>query len=134
LLFQLFKNKNTRIAVCIAWAAIVFVLHVMKVKLDNDSARLFPHSDKVVHFTMFFLLACSMVLAIVQTGAHTITVKYLMTVLMLCAAYGAFLEYLQGTSWVQRDSDVWDWAADVVGSISGILTGRFYFLKGIQWV
>ncbi len=88
--------------------------------MENDSLRLFPHSDKVVHFTMFFLLAAAMVLAVVQMHAIKIPFKKALAILVFCACYGALLEYLQGTHWVNRDSDILDWAADMAGSASGI--------------
>jgi VanZ family protein len=102
------------------WAAIVFLLHVVKVQMENDSLRLFPHSDKVIHFTMFFLLAAAMVLAFVKLNAIKIPLNTALAILFACACYGAMLEYLQGTHWVNRDSDVLDWIADLAGSATGI--------------
>lgn len=122
-----FQKKNIQSAVCLGWAAFVFVLHVMRVDIKEDDIHLFPHSDKVVHFTMFFILTALFSIAVSAKSAAEIPFKQLLFILLCCIAYGAVLELLQGTIWVGRDKDVFDWFADVVGSICGLLVTRKFF-------
>ncbi len=123
-MFAFLRKKNILIAACILWAAFVFVLHVVKVEIETDSIKLFPHSDKVIHFTMFFVLAGLFVFAKQANHLNYSIAKMLSSTNLLiataCIIYGALLEYLQGTNWIMRDRDIWDWVADVVGSILGI--------------
>ncbi|MFN0032843.1 MAG: VanZ family protein [Flavobacteriales bacterium] len=108
------------IAACIAWAAIVFVLHVMKVELEQDKVRLFPHSDKVIHFSLFAILSWLILLTLFAKPFKNQRLRSAMAIVLVCALYGGILEWLQSTAWVMRDCDMWDWCADVAGSVAGI--------------
>jgi VanZ family protein len=113
------NNRVFAIAVPIVWTAIVFFLHVMPVRLDHESSISIPNADKVVHFGMFgilaFLLARSWEFFKVKISRRQV---YL--IILICASYGALLEYLQHIGNAKRDSDVFDWIADLVGTSAGL--------------
>ena len=48
-------------------------------------------------------------LAVAAFPRHKLTV-----IAVSLSAFGAFIEFVQGLSFVQRDRDVWDWVADTL--------------------
>lgn len=63
-------------------------------------------SDKVLHFLAFFTL--SLVAALAFPGIGVITVG------LGLSAFGALIELVQAIPHLNRDSDIWDWAADTI--------------------
>lgn len=115
-------NKSISIAASFIWAAIVFYLHVVRVKLPEDEPLFrIPHADKFVHFTMFVVMAFILARTVEVQKQHRPKLSQLFIIVIACAGYGALLEYLQGVMPNQRDSDVLDWIADLLGSITGVL-------------
>lgn len=112
--------KFWSIAMPLCWAVVVCVLHLMKVDIDPDKQRLIPHLDKIVHFGMFmtlaFLLFRSMLFHRMRSGLKTMIITA-----VICLSYGALLEFLQSLSGGQRDGDIYDWLADLIGTTTGIL-------------
>jgi len=115
------NKKFISIAASIVWAAIVFYLHAVRVSLPKDNSLIqIPHLDKVAHCLMFAVFAFILVRMLqAQTGKRVTTAQWLI-VLLFCSFYGAFMEYLQAILPSQRDSDVLDWVADLIGSCLGI--------------
>lgn len=75
-------------------------------------------------FLVFAFILVRMLQA--QTGKRATTAQWLI-VLLFCSFYGALMEYLQAILPSQRDSDVFDWVADLVGSSLGI----FFALRNV---
>lgn len=113
------------------WAAIVFILHVIKIDMDPDRVPKIPHADKLVHFAMFGALSfliCRSVIYHIQVKPDT---KLRIVIFLVCIGYGAALEKIQGIMPSARDSDLYDWFADIAGSAFGImiaLTGLISFV------
>ena len=84
--------------------------------------------DKWVHIVLFFglaLLCC--------WGFFIIKQQHLILLLILLAIYGFLVEVIQDQIIKNRSFALSDWAADIIGSISGIfiwnLKDRRYFKK-----
>jgi VanZ family protein len=73
-----------------------------------------PGVDKIVHFSLFAVLAV--------TGRWAGVVPGLLAGLLI--AYAAGSELLQGTDLIGRDSSVADMVADVAGAVVGLLLWR----------
>ena len=78
---------------------------------SGDGAAPFPQSDKLVHATLFLLLAWS---ARRCFGAG-------LPVLLAVAAYAPLSEVLQGVLLPDRDGNAYDVLADLVGTAAGWL-------------
>jgi VanZ family protein len=74
-----------------------------------------PGVDKIVHFTLFAVLAV--------TGRWAGVGRGVLAGLLLL--YGAASELLQGTDLVGRDASVADLVADSAGVLAGLLLWRF---------
>ncbi|MEZ5153714.1 MAG: VanZ family protein [Rhodococcus zopfii] len=70
-----------------------------------------PHTDKVTHALFFASLAYCSRYAHIPTAW---TIGWL-------AAYGVLTEVLQATVAVRRSGSVWDWCADLVGVLIGLV-------------
>ena len=73
-----------------------------------------PGVDKVVHFSLFAVLACTGRWAGVRQGPLA----------ALLVLYAAGSELLQGTSLVDRDASIGDLVADSAGIVVGLLLWR----------
>ncbi len=84
------------------------------------SPQLFPHIDKLLHFTCYFGLA----FLLAQANAHGPMRKRFWIAFAIASLYGITDEIHQ--SFVPgREADFWDWLADS----SGAWVGAYLFLK-----
>jgi len=88
-----------------------------------------PHIDKVVHFTMFF------VLAFLINSLHwqaTISRKQFYIYLCIGTMYAASTEIVQKYFIPTRSGDIIDFAADIVGISLSVMVFP-YWPKSIKW-
>ncbi len=78
--------------------------------------------DKVAHLGVFFLL-CILYLRWKSFGPRLQASNF--TIACIIIAYGGIIEILQGTFYTDRFSDIWDFAANS----TGVLTGIFIYPK-----
>lgn len=99
------------IALAIHWLTIFILTHLPAQHLPNVKVN-----DKIEHMLAYF------VLSVLLYGALRIrAVKYTgWIVLLTCAVYGALDEYLQFLLPIHRDASVWDWCADLGGTVIGV--------------
>jgi VanZ family protein len=93
-----------RVAQFLFWAAAVFTF-VCAVLPYEHTIHIFKW-DKAEHFLAFYVLTGLAVAAFPRGN-----------LLMLAAAlsgFGAFIEFVQGLSWVGRDRDFQDWVTDTI--------------------
>ncbi len=76
------------------------------------------HLDKLVHFTLYCVLAGLAAATFTKAGSPS-TAWRLLGVLLLAAAFGLIDEATQ--PFTQRDFDWWDWLADCLGAATGVL-------------
>jgi hypothetical protein len=93
-----------RLAQLVFFAAVIFTF-VSAVIPPEHALHLLPW-DKATHFIAFYVLT---VLA-----AAAFPRWHVLAVAVFLSAFGAFIEFVQGLSYVARDRDFWDWVADTL--------------------
>lgn len=81
--------------------------------------------DKVGHFIAYSVLSFLIFVGLSKEGS--ISKFKILFVILLCTLYGVFLEFLQYTFFPNRFFDLWDAAANFIGSVIGFLTFRQLF-------
>lgn len=105
----------------IIWAIVIFVLcSIPGNELPKTSLITIPHFDKIVHFGMFFIMGIFLIAELkIQTQLKRHFVIGI--VLLLIAAYGGLIEYLQQNHFVNRSGDHIDLFADITGGVFAII-------------
>jgi multisubunit Na+/H+ antiporter MnhF subunit len=93
-----------RIAQLAFFAALIFTFYSAVIP-PQMAMKIVPW-DKAEHFLAFYGLTGLAVAAFPK--------RNLFIVAALLSAFGAFIEFVQGLSFVHRDRDFWDWVADTV--------------------
>ena len=93
-----------RVAQFLFWAAAVFTF-VCAVLPYEHTIHIFKW-DKAEHFLAFYVLTGLAIAAFPR--AH------LLIIAAALSGFGAFIEFVQGLSWVGRDRDFQDWVTDTV--------------------
>jgi hypothetical protein len=94
----------TRLAQLAFFAALVFTFYSAVIPPQN-AVQIVPW-DKAEHFLAFY--------ALTGLGVAAFPRRNLFVIAALLSAFGAFIEFVQGLSIVNRDRDFWDWVADTV--------------------
>lgn len=88
--------------------------------------------DKIVHFIVFGILSFSMIWGyrekIISQNSNTQKKYYLLT-LLLSISYGAFTEILQKYIFINRYGSIYDFIADAIGCVLGVIVFFYYFKK-----
>jgi hypothetical protein len=85
-------------------AALIFTFYSAVIP-PQKAVQLVPW-DKAEHFLAFYALTGLCVAAFPR--------RNLFVVAALLSGFGAFIEFVQGLSIVNRDRDFWDWVADTI--------------------
>ena len=91
--------------------------------------------DKIVHFIVFGTLAFSMIWGyrekIISQNANAQKKSYLLT-LMLSISYGALTEILQKYIFINRYGSIYDFIADAIGCVLGVIIFIYCFKKKLK--
>lgn len=98
------RNVFQALAQAAFWGALIAAF-LFAVLPANDTPHLIPW-DKALHFIAFYALAVLAGIAFPRSS--------LILMGLSLSAFGWAIEAVQGLSFVHRDRDVWDWAADSV--------------------
>jgi hypothetical protein len=93
-----------RLAQVVFWTALIFTF-VSAVLPPKHVIHIFKW-DKAEHFLAFYVLTGLAVAAFPR--AH------LFVIVVALSAFGAFIEFVQGLSFVGRDRDIQDWVTDTM--------------------
>lgn len=78
--------------------------------------------DKFVHAGIFFVLIVLTVRGfILQITFNKVYQNSRVIALLICVAYGGMLEIMQGTIFVERSADIYDFIANSFGCLMGIV-------------
>ena len=81
--------------------------------------------DKWVHISLFFVLCFLFMFPIKKTGIpHNIQLPWFLLIAVSAIAYGIIIEFVQRDFVVNRSFDIWDIAADSVGSLLAFIWCR----------
>lgn len=108
----------------ISWAFVIFILCAIPGKnLPHYTWADLLSVDKLVHFTMFFVLVLLFKRGFAKMGSSVSTTQN--TLLLLSAmAYGGSLELMQSYFYVDRSGSWFDFLANSIGAMAGV-----YFFK-----
>jgi len=89
-----------------------------------------PHFDKLVHFTMFYILGL-----LISGKKNSLNVISILWLYILAVIYGGIIEIVQ-LNWIyMRSGDVVDWLFDLIGLLLAWKTFAYYPLllqKGLK--
>jgi VanZ family protein len=106
------------------WALIILILCGIPGRdIPHISLLEFLSFDKFVHAGIFYVLILLTIRGfLLQTSFKKLQQSAKSIALVLCIIYGGSLEIMQGTLLVGRTADVFDFLADSLGCILGLLT------------
>lgn len=107
----------------IIWSVIILVFLCLPGK-DLPEWSFFdiiPFFDKIVHAGLFLILAFLLICGIYKPQIPQDLLKIILIVIFIALSYGGLTELLQKLIATNRTADVFDWIADIIGSILGIL-------------
>jgi len=114
--------------VTLAWAAMVFVLSVIKVPTVNSIPT--PHLDKIVHFLMYGVLT---LLALYAFGVYTQKqAKRRLLIVFGLVLFGFFIEIVQKKFFSYRSFEISDILANLTGIFVSLLMYALIHLKEHQ--
>lgn len=109
-------------------AVVILYLTLDPDPLPDNDFELFPGADKLVHAIMFAALAGAIALDRWRRGiVGAVSFKALAVYALIASVAGGLVEVLQGSMGVGRSADVWDFVADALGAIIGVLVARWWF-------
>ena len=91
--------------------------------------------DKIIHLIVFGILSFSMIWGYRKKLLHqsiTSLKKAFLLTLLLSISYGAFTELLQKHVFINRYGSIYDFLADAIGCLLGVIAFFFYFKKKIK--
>ncbi|MDC7999435.1 VanZ family protein [Aequorivita todarodis] len=83
--------------------------------------------DKIIHVFIYFILVNLWMLYLYKKNDFRFNNKWMLTVLLSVLLYGIIIEILQGLLTISRSADIFDVAANLIGSLIGI-----YFFKSVK--
>ncbi|OFX37180.1 MAG: hypothetical protein A2X08_06275 [Bacteroidetes bacterium GWA2_32_17] len=105
----------------IIWAILIFIgSYISGNSLNEIKFINIPGFDKIIHFTWYFVLTL-FVLAGTDKWLGKIKFISFLIIVLMCVSYGALMEYLQGTLFVARSMDIFDFIANSTGTIVGAI-------------
>ena len=110
------------------WLAIIcYGLFVPASSLPTKPFLSIPHFDKIVHFSLFFGLNI-----LLMRPLKKLNLKYYLLAPAISVSFGLVLEYEQHIITISRNTDIYDFFANVTGII--VATAFYYFfVSGKKW-
>lgn len=88
----------------------------------QKSIQIIPNFDKIAHIGMYFGLSYISALYFSYRNIKpTITLSFL-----FCASWGILMEIIQNTKIVNRDFDIADIIANIIGCILGLIIFKYF--------
>ncbi|MCD6347301.1 MAG: VanZ family protein [Bacteroidales bacterium] len=116
--------------ISIAWSVIILVLSALPGdSLPHSVIWNFPHFDKIVHMGLYFPLSLFLVAEFDLTQRRTLVTLAPFIAILTVALYGGVLEVAQERLFVHRSADLFDFFADLLGGLLGILSYYLLFRK-----
>ena len=111
------QSRHKLTLAILATLLVLFLCLLPRAWMGPEHIHLIPHSDKIVHFGMFFLFA--LLWARVAEAGEAFRARVVMIAIsVVCLAIST--EWAQGFSFVDRDPDVLDALADTAGGFAGL--------------
>ena len=130
---RLYKILSSRIP-ALAWTLLIFVMLTIPGKMLPDENQLtIPNLDKGVHIVLFgfFVFLWSFYFASRKDFPGRLN-KKLFRVFIIACFFGIAMEYVQKYLIPNRDFDIYDIAADIIGATGGYLIVRLIIPRIIK--
>ena len=112
----------------ILWLAIIcYALFIPANDLPVKPLLKIPHFDKIVHFSLFFILCVFMF-----RPFKRLNFKYYFWAPFISVILASFLEMIQHSISISRNTDINDFLANVTGIFAAIIFFR-YFISEKKW-
>lgn len=112
----------------IVWIIIIFILSSISGNELNKIPKInIPHFDKIVHFSMYFIL--SFLLFIDFTKRDNSKTKNILFIFLFSISYGVLLEFMQEYVFIKRGADFFDFLANISGSTLAISLSILFYKK-----
>lgn len=112
----------------VLWLAIIcYALFIPAENIPTKPFISFPHFDKIVHFSMFFIFCVLLFRPFKKSG-----LKYYLLAPLISVLLGAVLESAQRILTTSRSSDFYDFLANTTGIVAALLF-YFLFVSGKKW-
>lgn len=107
--------------IAIIWILLVALLHAIPGSdLPKSNFLDFFQLDKLVH-AVIFAVAFFLITRLFTPPHYYQKERYIIIALIL---YGLLLEFCQGLFFIERSMDIFDWLADTLGILFGVLIVR----------
>jgi VanZ family protein len=111
----------------IIWLGLIFFASLTSSDKIPDF-QLFPHVDKVIHFCMYLVLSFSLIPALLINKKYK---KGYLLSFIISVFFGFLMEYFQQVLAIGRSAELFDFLANTIGSIAGILIYQLTFRNKI---
>jgi VanZ family protein len=129
-LYKILSNRFT----ALTWTLLIFILLSLPGKmLPNEDHLNIPQLDKFVHIILFgsFVFLWSFYFALKQEKNNNPNKRFIRILIIACV-YGIAMEYVQKYFIPNRDFDMYDIAADIIGAGGGFLIVRMTVARFIN--
>lgn len=129
---ELAKNFFKRYRNSILWSIVILVLSLTPG--SGYPTVLIPYFDKFVHFVLYGVFSA---LLISESNplrmCGRVTRRALLVGLLVSVLMGGLVELMQGTRFIARGCDFFDFVADTCGALFALATYRFFnrLLRGL---
>lgn len=105
-------SKKILLTICVTWTAFILLLSLMPAR--GIKIQIFPHADKIVHFTWYTCLVFFW--ALYLTKHYSVQIYVIITAAMVL---GVFTELAQSLPYINRTASVWDTLTNSLGALAG---------------
>lgn len=99
-----------------SWALLILILMLMRPPSEMSDLSI-KGLDKLAHFGVFAIMSFLYCLAYSQSGKKSLPWLIMLGV----SLYGIITESLQSLSFTQRDFDIFDIIANIIGALAGVV-------------
>ncbi len=113
------------------WGVFIFVVISMPAKAIPESGLLnIPHFDKIVHTTLYLVFAFFLCVGFYYLNNIELKSAGIIVVLFVGFSYGALTEIMQHYFFESRDGNFFDFAANAIGVLLGVLAFKTTYNTG----
>lgn len=118
------------LVISVLWAILILIISGMPGdSIPQSKFWKIPHFDKIVHMALYFPLGFFLMAEFSLSSVRWIQKLSVWMALLIVALYGGLIEVGQDYLFVNRSADWWDFFADILGGLLGILIFKWLFLR-----
>ena len=114
--------------ISLIWALVIFILCAIPGgSLPKNPIFIIPNLDKFVHASLYFPLAFFLGAEFDLSKKNILRIGGPLFTMLIIALYGALIEFLQESIFVNRSADIIDLLFDVIGGLAGLAIYYLFF-------